>query len=452
MPKLTAVDSPSAHDPHPHDYYHRPGMDLRPIPEGKNEFGWIWRHCRHVLFDNWFDVEDDVTPTPLTRLFDDHMWQGDELMDAVVAMFERMGSARARPLFEQAITDGIDSLDDPPDELRALLEDAYRVPEWWDPAKAERGRQRLYRTTVPTFLIMATFGVFDTVMNSDVSTSTGATGRFRDQGPQRQIETGRFFATLFDRDAMRPGSPQMKLTLRVRLVHSLARKGLRSAWGPDNYARFGAPIPNSSMCGFIEAGALGGLVLDQRFGRPCTLKEIDDVWHYMSRWALLFGVTETLCPKSGIEAMHNLDYLLARSGEASKWRVELVEVLSSLTTGGFQNRIGDLLYSTVIGGPGSVLMGPQAMDEFLRDTQFERIPHRLPGTIVKAVATAGGHTAAIRDRVPGINWVRRVTYGRLIPNPSLLINPVFDVLEKLHKVSSTYTMHDTNTSGHAFAS
>jgi hypothetical protein len=150
--------------------------------------------------------------------------------------------------------------------------------------------------------------------------------------------------------------------------------------------------------------------------------------------------------------MHNLDYLLARSGEASKWRVELVEVLSSLTTGGFQNRIGDLLYSTVIGGPGSVLMGSQAMEEFLRDTQFERIPHRLPGTIVKAVATAGGHTAAIRDRVPGINWVRRVTYGRLIPNPSLLINPVFDVLEKLHKVSSTYTMHDTNTSGHAFAS
>lgn len=98
MPKLTAVDRPLPGKPHPYDYYYRPGMDLRPIPEGKNEFGWIWRHCRHVLFDDWFDVEDHVTPTPLTRIFDDHMWQGDELMDAVVVMFERLGSAQARPL------------------------------------------------------------------------------------------------------------------------------------------------------------------------------------------------------------------------------------------------------------------------------------------------------------------------------------------------------------------
>lgn len=62
MPKLIVVDEPQSGDPHPFDYYYRPGMDLRPIPEGKNEFGWIWSHCRHYLFDPWFDVEDEVTP------------------------------------------------------------------------------------------------------------------------------------------------------------------------------------------------------------------------------------------------------------------------------------------------------------------------------------------------------------------------------------------------------
>lgn len=448
MPKLTAVDSPSARDPHPYDYYHRPGMDLRPIPEGKNEFGWIWRHCRHVLFDNWFDVEDDVTPTPLTRLFDDHMWQGDELMDAVVAMFERMGSARARPLFEQAITDGIDSLDDPPDELRALLEDAYRVPEWWDPAKAERGRQRLYRTTVPTFLIMATFGVFDTVMNSDVSAATGATGRFRYQSAQRLAETNRFFSMIFDRDGLVPGSEQIKLTMRVRLVHALARRGLRSAWGEDNFAEYGAPISNASMCGFIEA-MLGALLVDYRLGRSCTLREIDDVWHYLLRWALMFGVTEDLLPRTGIDAMRNLDYLLARSGDASRWRVELIEALATGISGA---RTGPVrrMFAEVLAGPGSMLMGPAAMDEFFQGTTFEGINHRLSGWLFSTAATVNANASAVLDRLPGIGLMRR-RLDAFNPNPSAVNNLFSELIEKRAKVASTYTMHDNNTSGHAFA-
>ncbi|CPU28314.1 Uncharacterised protein [Mycobacteroides abscessus] len=459
MPKLTAVDRPLPGKPHPYDYYYRPGMDLRPIPEGKNEFGWIWRHCRHVLFDDWFDVEDHVTPTPLTRMFDDHMWQGDELMDAVVVMFERLGSAQARPLFEQAITEGIESLDDPPEELRALLEDAYRVPAWWDPAKAERGRVRLNQISSPTVLLMTSFGVFDTVMNSDVSATTGASGRFRDQGHQRLLETARFFAALRDRDAMRPGSWQMQMTLRVRLVHSLARKGLRSAWGPDNFAGFGVPISNSSMCGFIEAESLGQMLIEHRFGRPCTLDELDDAWHYMTRWALLFGITEQMCPKTGADAMRNLDYLLARSGDASRWRVELVEVLSALPSAviapvpmeRFRKLLSDVMFVAGIGAPGWVLLGPKAMDEFVRGTSYERLPRRLPGMALHAAMSAAARLAAVRDRMPGTHLARRIVYGTLLPNPSTIMNPAFGLLERLNSVNSTYTMHDSNTAGDAFA-
>ncbi|SKY33679.1 oxygenase MpaB family protein [Mycobacteroides abscessus] len=448
MPKLTAVDRPLPGKPHPYDYYYRPGMDLRPIPEGKNEFGWIWRHCRHVLFDDWFDVEDHVTPTPLTRIFDDHMWQGDELMDAVVVMFERLGSAQARPLFERAITDGIESLDDPPEELRVLLEDAYRVPAWWDPAKAERGRVRLNQMSAPTMLLMTSFGVFDTVMNSDVSAATGATGRFRYQSAQRLAETNRFFSMIFDRDGLVPGSEQIKLTMRVRLVHSLARRGLRSAWGEDNFAQFGAPISNASMCGFIEA-MLGALLVDYRLGRSCTLREIDDVWHYLLRWALMFGVTEDLLPRTGIDAMRNLDYLLARSGDASRWRVELVEALATGMSGA---RTGPVrrLFAEVIAGPGSMLMGPAAMDEFFRDTTFAGVNHRLSGWLFSRAATVNANATSVVDRLPGIGLVRR-QLDALNPNPSRVNNLLSELIEKRAKVSSTYTMHDNNTAGHAFA-
>ncbi|MBN7463146.1 DUF2236 domain-containing protein, partial [Mycobacteroides abscessus subsp. abscessus] len=42
-------------------------------------------------------------------------------------------------------------------------------------------------------------------------------------------------------------------------------------------------------------------------------------------------------------------------------------------------------------------------------------------------------------------------YGTLLPNPSTMMNPAFGLLERLNRVNSTYTMHDNNTAGHAFA-
>ncbi|MEU9807105.1 oxygenase MpaB family protein [Mycobacterium sp. NPDC050853] len=444
---------------HKNDYYYRKGMSLRPIPPAKDEFSWVWRHCRHHMFGPWYEVEDEFTPTPQSLLFDDHMWQGDELMDAVVDMFGRLGSKEARRLFDQAIDQGIESLDNPPEELRALLEDAYRVPDWWDPAKAERGRRRMTSSTLLTIVIVGTFAIFDTVMNADVSASTGASGRFRDEGPQRVVETARFFGRLFDRDAFTPGGDGMKLALRVRLVHSLARKGLRSAWGEEQYAQNGNPISNSSMLGFLEAASLGALLIDHRHGRPCTLEDLDDSWHHTLRWAHVFGVAEELIPRTGLDAMHNLDYLLARSGNSSPWRTELVEVglgainrATSAVPGGetllgpILTRVGSLFLSAT----GSVIMGPEAMDEFFRDTGYQWVDHRLAGLALKAVAIPVSHVAAMRDKIPGIGVVRRLVHGAAIPNPGNYIKLALDVAEKPLRVKTTFAMHDGNTSGRKF--
>ncbi len=53
--------------------------------------------------------------------------------------------------------------------------------------------------------------------------------------------------------------------------------------------------------------------------------------------------------------------------------------------------------------------------------------------------------------VPGTHLARRIVYGTLLPNPSTMMNPAFGLLERLNRVNSTYTMHDNNTAGHAFA-
>ncbi|MCV7084218.1 DUF2236 domain-containing protein, partial [Mycolicibacter hiberniae] len=128
--------------------------------------------------------------------------------------------------------------------------------------------------------------------------------------------------------------------------------------------------------------------------------EIDDVWHYLLRWALMFGVTEDLLPRTGIDAMRNLDYLLARSGDASRWRVELIEALATGMSGARSGPVRRL-FAEVIAGPGSMLMGPAAMDEFFRDTTFEGVNHRLSGWLFSRAAAVNAQASAAMDRLPG---------------------------------------------------
>nr|WP_286143958.1 hypothetical protein [Mycobacterium sp. D16R24] len=91
------------------------------------------------------------------------------------------------------------------------------------------------------------------------------------------------------------------------------------------------------------------------------------------------------------------------------------------------------------------------MDEFVRGTRYERLPRQLPGLALQAAMSVTARAAAIRDRMPGTRLARRIVYGTLLRNPSAVLNPAFGILEKLNRVSATYTMHDTNTAGHAFA-
>lgn len=77
-----------------YQYYYRPGRTLRPIPPGKDEFSDEWLYLRKLLFEPWFNVERAVTETDATRLFDDHLWQGDELMDPIAELFVVQGAEK----------------------------------------------------------------------------------------------------------------------------------------------------------------------------------------------------------------------------------------------------------------------------------------------------------------------------------------------------------------------
>src|SRR5262245_60722018 len=95
-------------------------MLLRPAPP-RWPFDPIWPHTRRQLLAPWMEFREVPRATAWTDLFVDHLWQGDELMDAVVARFRETGVAEGRALLDQALDHGIDAVDEPPTELVALF-------------------------------------------------------------------------------------------------------------------------------------------------------------------------------------------------------------------------------------------------------------------------------------------------------------------------------------------
>lgn len=125
---------------HPHDYYWRAGMELRPAPS-RLRFDSMWTQSRRDILEPWMDFHEVPRETDRTRLLADHLWQGDELMDAVVDRIRKMPARQGRAMLNRALDHGIESIEDPPAEFVALFEQLDNPPAWYDPDLWERGRQ-----------------------------------------------------------------------------------------------------------------------------------------------------------------------------------------------------------------------------------------------------------------------------------------------------------------------
>ncbi len=307
-----------------------PDRPLRPIPPGRDHFADQWRYMREFIFGEWIDIEKELEPRDLTRLRDDYFWQRDELMTGVVEAFERLGHEQGRALFEQALTQGIDTLDDPPQELVDLFEHLDNLPAQFDLESAERGRMLAMSSTFAATTIIRGWAFYETAMTGDISAATGATGRFADDGPRRFIETARVFAEFTLPDIFDRNSDAFQDVVRVRLMHALASKGLRRKWGGDDvYLKFGEPIPVTSLLGF-GSGMLLGRLVDHAFGRKLTPQQLEDLAEYSSFSGRLWGgAPEALHSPTGLELIKSLNYVLARGAVTHPpWRAQLVDAIA----------------------------------------------------------------------------------------------------------------------------
>ncbi len=438
-----------------------PDRPLRPIPPGRDYFADQWRRMREFMFGEWIDIDKEVEPSELTRLRDDYFWQRDELMIGVVEAFERLGHEQGRALFEQALTQGIDTLADPPQEFVDLFEHLDQLPTQFDLVAAERGRMLAMSATWAATTIIRSWAFYETAMTGDISAATGATGRFADDGPRRFIETARVFAEFTLPDIFDRHSDAFQDVVRVRLMHALASRGLRRKWGDDVYLKFGEPIPVTSLLGF-GSGMLLGRLVDHAFGRKLTHQELEDLAEYSSFSGRLWGAPELLYSPTGIELIKSLNYVLARGGNPSPWRAQLVDAIAGpghLTTltdalpGWVRKLVArhvNQLTASIALAPAGVVFGYQQIEAMVAGTLFEALGYNFErrARYFAHLTRLNVGIAMVADSLPWSNPIResRKKSGAAARERVAML----DKIARGKHIPTTYTHHDRSTAGEGF--
>lgn len=383
--------------PPAYDYYYRKGMPLRPPPPRLVRSP-DWDSGRHKYFESWIDVEPTPVETPLVRLVQDHYWQGDELMDAVVAWFRQVGARHGRALLDQALDDGIDSLEDPPDELVALFSSLDNPPAWFDPRIWEQGRRVWVSSSAAGKIAMLVQDGIGTFVGEEVSTATGATGRFVTDTLRRNVESLKWFHNVTRPGAVDRFSPVFKDIVRVRLMHAQARAGLRRSFGDEHFEHHGNPISISMTMGAGVTFALAPLLTDHTHGRRRSEEDMDAAMHYWSYICHLLGVPDEIIPRNARDGIRIADYMISTAGGPTEW----TDVMVDAAVEGMSGVPGIVLRAAASPVLGIVAFyaGEPLARGLVRSTPFRDVPVQPWLTLTSLAVRANVTWCALTDLLP----------------------------------------------------
>lgn len=221
--------------------------------------------------------------------------EGDEPMDRLVDWMTTVGLRTTRPLFEQALADGIASLPDAPAPLREFFTRVEDVPDWVDRDLLARGGTTLSMIGLSGAYAARDIALIGGYQFSGFNQTLLRTGALEKGSNQRFAETLRWARDLAETGALDPQGVGYRSTLRVRLIHALVRRHVASMpdWSEEEWGR---PVNQTDMAatlvGALIAPAVGALLMGV-VPRP---RDLDALAHVARYAGWLMGVEEEWLP------------------------------------------------------------------------------------------------------------------------------------------------------------
>lgn len=230
-----------------------------------------------------------------------HTLKGDAPADAVMAALDGVPAEQQREWLRLGLERGPATITEAPEALRALLAEAERVPDWFDPALTRAGC-RAFHGHSEMFIGAFVGAVLIEGFSTLISKSFSITGRLVDQGTRRLKQNNRHLSEIFIPGGLDRGADGWKLSVRIRLMHARVRFLLERSEDWDA-AAWGTPV-SSAHVGYATA-AFSGLLLKRArmLGVSLSAEEARSfmlVWRYSGH---LMGVDPELQVATEEEAL-----------------------------------------------------------------------------------------------------------------------------------------------------
>lgn len=255
--------------------------------------------------------------------------EGDPIAERFVAetYHGELGARKARELVERAQRDGIDSVPEAPESLRALVEDFDWNPDWVDTDLVEQGAA-VWRRWAYALGAVGNAGTMDTYTESWLALPLSLSGGYAgDRALHRYMETSRWWLEVSKPGAvLKAGSAARAISLHVRIMHVSVRARVQQHQEWD-FDRFGLPISQSAMMLTLLGGSVAPALGLTALGFITSPQEMRAVLHFNRYCGHLVGVRcDGYFPETVLDAWRILFMAdSARSYDSEATGGELVE-------------------------------------------------------------------------------------------------------------------------------
>ncbi|WP_374972344.1 hypothetical protein [Spongiibacter marinus] len=272
----------------------------------------------------------------LQELFRQWSMAGDPVADAFTSKFPQLKHHVAMKMLDTALEQGIDAVENPPEELVTLMAQVDHVPDWVDWESIDRTSELMGPIVYALGQTAWRAGFVLTFGNSYQGLPMVLTGALHkpETTPGRIKETLSVVNYLTIPGGLRRNGEALKLLVKVRVMHSLVRVNLlknKKAW---DVSKYGVPLPQTDM---YAAWALvsGGLsVLEKLNGKQMNICAL--------RYLMYLSGVDTRMPCADVEDLHNVRVMISSTLNHlyEPWASELTEAALSANLNPDANWLG----------------------------------------------------------------------------------------------------------------
>ena len=245
---------------------------------------------------------------------------GDEQMDRLVDWMCSAGTDRLRPLFERALTHGIDAVPEAPEPLREFFIGVQARPSWVDPDKLRRGQRALLRGGSDGMSVARDVSLLGGYQFSGFNKTLLRTGALEKGSNQRFAETMQWAMDVISDGGLDPLGVGYRSTLHVRMIHAFVRRHVAAMpdWRADEW---GLPVNQTDMAATLVGALIAPPVAGLGMGIIPAPGELDAIAHLTRYVGWLIGVEDEWLPRSfrdSIRVLYHTSTALAAPDETTR--------------------------------------------------------------------------------------------------------------------------------------